>query len=105
MVQLFLGALLVAGSVAAAPPGNVKKDITYKTTDVGFLQERCHELKSEWYIPSVVDEMIKYGEMSFKVLDSEAKWFGVTYPEDKPSVMTALKDMHQTGEYPARLWG
>ncbi len=71
---------------------------------VTFLEAHGQELKSEWYIPTVVDAMIESGETRFRVLDSDAQWFGVTYPEDKPTVVEALRAMHEAGDYPARLW-
>ena len=69
-----------------------------------FLSAYGNELKSEWLIPPVVDDMIKKGEIRVKVLRSSATWFGVTYPEDKPWVVNKLAAMHQQGIYPARLW-
>jgi hypothetical protein len=38
------------------------------------------------------------------VLSSEDQWYGITYPEDKPTVVAALQAMHDAGNYPARLW-
>lgn len=71
---------------------------------VDFLKEKGGEMKSEWLIPTIVDEMIKEGKTRVKVLSSSDKWFGVTYPDDKPSVVAALKAMHDSGKYPAKLW-
>ena len=47
-----------------------------------FLAERGHELKSEFYIPTVVNEAIRCGAAKVKVLDTDASWFGVTYAAD-----------------------
>jgi choline kinase len=69
-----------------------------------FLSAEGNELKSEWLIPPVVDDMIKKGEIRVKVLRSSASWFGVTYPQDKPWVVAKLEEMHKKGIYPARLW-
>lgn len=71
---------------------------------IAFLQEKGEELKSEWYIPNIVDDMITRGQTRVKVLRSEGQWFGVTYPEDRPTVVDALKTMHNDGKYPAKLW-
>ncbi len=71
---------------------------------IAFLNEQGSELKSEWYIPSIVTDMMNNGETKVKVLSSEGKWFGVTYPEDRPTVVAALKAMHDEGKYPSRLW-
>lgn len=71
---------------------------------IAFLTAKGSELKSEWYIPNIVDEMINKGQTRVKVLRSEGKWFGVTYPEDRPAVVAALQAMHADGKYPAKLW-
>ena len=59
--------------------------------------------KSEWYIPFVVDELIKEGKATCKVLPTESSWFGVTYREDKPHVAAAIQALVDAGEYPANL--
>ncbi len=69
-----------------------------------FLKEKGQEKKSEWYIPDIVDEMIGSGQTRVKMLSSEGQWFGVTYPEDKSTVVTALQAMHNSGHYPDSLW-
>ncbi|MDF7808537.1 NTP transferase domain-containing protein [Pontiellaceae bacterium B12219] len=71
---------------------------------IAFLTEKGGELKSEWYIPDIVTRMMKNGETKIKVLSSNAQWFGVTYPDDRPAVVAALKAMHAAGRYPAKLW-
>lgn len=55
--------------------------------------------KSELYIPKVVDTMIKQQMVKVKVLKTDAKWFGVTYKEDTPTVNAALKAFHEAGMY------
>ena len=72
---------------------------------VAFLKEKGTEMKSEWFIPGIVDDMINTGETKVKVLSSSDRWFGVTYPEDKPTVMGELQTMHDAGKYPDALWG
>ena len=71
---------------------------------IAFLQEKGGELKSEWYIPDIVTRMMDRGETRVKVLQCDGRWFGVTYPEDRPTVVAALKAMHEAGAYPAALW-
>lgn len=71
---------------------------------VAFLEAFGEELKSEWLIPTIIDDMIKCGDTRVKVLSSPEKWFGVTYPGDKPAVVDALRTMHDTGIYPSKLW-
>jgi dTDP-glucose pyrophosphorylase len=71
---------------------------------IEFLQAKGGELKSEWYIPDIVTSMMHKGETRIKILSSDARWFGVTYPEDRPAVVEALKQMHESGVYPPMLW-
>lgn len=70
---------------------------------VKFLAARGTEMKSEWYIPFVVDELIKEGRADCKVLPTDSSWFGVTYREDKPYVMAEIRKLVEQGEYPANL--
>ena len=69
-----------------------------------FLKEKGNELKSEFYIPFVVDSLVKAGRCTTKVLVSESAWFGVTYPEDKPMVQESLLKLIGTGAYPEKLF-
>ena len=59
------------------------------------FNENVHELNTEWYIPTVIAEMIRKRDKVINVLSCESNWFGVTYAEDKPHVMQALADQHQ----------
>ena len=61
-------------------------------------------LKAEFFIPYAVDELIKKGISTFKVLHCDAKWFGVTYKEDRPFVIAKLQALVDAGVYPANLW-
>lgn len=70
-----------------------------------FLQEKGDQLKSEFFIPSVVAEIIASGETQIKVLKSSAQWFGVTYKEDKDKAQKAINKLVETGVYPSNLWG
>ena len=65
-----------------------------------FLKEKLTVEKSEFYLPSVVDILIKSGEKRAKVLASEDKWYGVTYKEDKEAVVAAICKKIDNGEYP-----
>ncbi|MBQ6137104.1 MAG: nucleotidyltransferase [Kiritimatiellae bacterium] len=69
-----------------------------------FLAARGTEMKSEWYIPFVVDELIKEGKADCAVLPTDSSWFGVTYREDKPFVVGEIAKLVAAGEYPARLF-
>ncbi|HKJ43169.1 MAG TPA: sugar phosphate nucleotidyltransferase [Sunxiuqinia sp.] len=68
-----------------------------------FLNEKMHEKKSEFYIPSVVFELIESGKAKAKVLSANSPWFGVTYPEDKPFVVEQVKKLAEKGDYPVKL--
>lgn len=59
--------------------------------------------KAEFYLPYAVDTLIHNGKATAKLLTTDSKWFGVTYREDKPSVMKALSDMTNDGIYPENL--
>lgn len=61
-------------------------------------------LKGEYYLPSVVEQLIREGRARVRVLHSEDKWYGVTYKEDKGAVTAAIKAMTESGLYPAELW-
>lgn len=69
-----------------------------------FLPANLSNLKSEFYIPTVANNLIKAGKAAFEILPGGKVWFGVTYTEDRPVVIDALKKLHETGEYPANLW-
>ena len=59
--------------------------------------------KGEFYLPAAVDELIQGGKATARLLTTDARWFGVTYREDKPTVQAALAAMTEAGEYPADL--
>ncbi|HKM28677.1 MAG TPA: sugar phosphate nucleotidyltransferase [Anaerovoracaceae bacterium] len=71
-----------------------------------FLDKALAEnpLKGEYFLPGVVDQLIKEGEATVKVLRSADQWYGVTYKEDKEGVVDALQDMKDKGLYPDKLW-
>ena len=69
-----------------------------------WLDVHGTEPKAEWYIPFVVDEMIREGLAQVDVLPTESQWFGVTYREDKPSVVASIRALVDKGEYPAALF-
>lgn len=71
---------------------------------VEFLRARGGEEAAEYYIPSAIAGMIERGDATVTVLASGSPWFGVTYREDKPAVVAALRDLVAAGAYPERLW-
>ena len=60
-------------------------------------------MKGEYYLPFAVDELIRAGRATAQVLTTTARWYGVTYREDKPSVSRAIADLTARGEYPEDL--
>ena len=60
--------------------------------------------KAEFFLPSTVTELLEEKKATVKVLESEDKWYGVTYAADKPMVVAALKAMTDAGQYPDGLW-
>ena len=73
---------------------------------VQFLSDpqNMENLKSEFFIPFVVDKLIAEGTATVEVLDTTSKWFGVTYPEDRPSVVEKIKELVAAGVYPNKLF-
>jgi NDP-sugar pyrophosphorylase family protein len=69
-----------------------------------FLKENGQNIKSEFFIPYVIDKLIQSGTAKVKVLDTPAKWFGVTYAEDKPTVIMKINELVHKGVYPESLW-
>ena len=61
-------------------------------------------IKGEYFLPGVVDQLLKEGKATVKVLNSHDKWYGVTYREDKETVVSALQSMKDNGLYPEKLW-
>ncbi|MBQ4033162.1 MAG: nucleotidyltransferase [Paludibacteraceae bacterium] len=69
-----------------------------------FLKENEKSLKAEFYIPTMVDHLIKNGTAKVKVLNTSSKWFGVTYAADKPNVVLRINALISKGVYPQKLW-
>lgn len=61
-------------------------------------------LKSEFFIPLMVDKLIHDKTASVEILDTTSKWFGVTYPEDRPDTVAKIQALVDKGEYPAKLF-
>lgn len=71
---------------------------------IKFLDKDINTPKSEFFIPSCVDTLIRNGEATVKVLDTTSKWFGVTYPQDRPGVVAKFAELHENGTYPSKLF-
>lgn len=69
-----------------------------------FVASHKDQPKSEFYIPTVADELVKAGEVDFKVIPTSSKWFGVTYKEDKAIVQASIRQLIAAGIYPERLY-
>lgn len=70
----------------------------------GFLDKNINEPKKEFYIPYVVDQIVKKGEGSCEVLSTPSRWFGVTYKEDRPGVVAKFAELVEKGIYPSPLY-
>ena len=71
---------------------------------VEFLRENIGELKKEYYIPYAVDRIMKDKGYKCEVLSTPARWFGVTYKEDRPGVVDKFQELADNGVYPTPLW-
>jgi NDP-sugar pyrophosphorylase family protein len=69
-----------------------------------FLKENSSNIKAEFFIPLIANELVKTGEGKIKVISGGSTWFGVTYKEDKDAVSQKIKDLVNSGEYPPKLW-
>ena len=69
-----------------------------------FLKQHIHEPKSESFIPSVVADLINSKQATVKVLEADSLWFGVTYKEDKPRVVSKINELIKAGDYPEKLF-
>ena len=69
-----------------------------------FLDKEINNPKSEFFIPLVVDKVVKNEQADVKVIPTSAQWFGVTYKEDAPDVQASIDKLVANGEYPDRLW-
>ncbi|MEC8610691.1 MAG: sugar phosphate nucleotidyltransferase [Bacteroidota bacterium] len=70
-----------------------------------FMLENSQDPKAEYYIPTIVTDLINDGRMAVKVITTTDTWFGVTYQEDKPMAMAAIAEQIEKGVYPTPLWG
>ena len=72
----------------------------------GYLRENLpvNPLKCEYFLPLIPNALINEGKASITILPTDERWYGVTYHEDKDSVVAALKSMRESGKYPLKLW-
>jgi dTDP-glucose pyrophosphorylase len=69
-----------------------------------FIVQNANQLKAEFYIPYVVNKLIKSNQATVEVLTSDARWFGITYQEDKPLTIAKVSELVEQGIYPENLW-
>ncbi len=74
-----------------------------ETEFTAFLKQHGNKEKSEFYIPTLVDSLIRNGAADCRVLETDSQWFGVTYPDDKPHVVASIRRLIDAGDYPERL--
>jgi len=72
---------------------------------VPFLRERLGDPKAEFFVPTVVNDLVAEGRARVRVLPTPERWVGVTYREDLQSVRRAIRALVDRGVYPERLWG
>ncbi|MFI3266768.1 MAG: sugar phosphate nucleotidyltransferase [Rikenellaceae bacterium] len=69
-----------------------------------FLENNAKNITAEFYIPFAVNTLIEQGTATMRVLDTTARWFGVTYKEDRPDTVARIKELTEQGIYPEPLW-
>ena len=69
-----------------------------------FLDAKLDKPKAEFFIPLVIDTLINSGKATVKVLDTDSKWFGVTYAADRPAVVEKFAELTEQGVYPSPLF-
>lgn len=69
-----------------------------------FLKENTGNLKAEFFIPLLINDLVTSDKAKVKVLDTTSKWFGVTYAADRQGVVDKFKELHASGEYPEQMF-
>ena len=72
---------------------------------IQFLQQNLEDLNSEYLLPDVVERLIVDGDVRVRVLRGGGPWFGVTYQQDRETVIRNIRELVDGGAYPERLWG
>lgn len=71
---------------------------------VEFLRDRGSDPKAEFFLPERIGDLVASGRARVKVLSTDEKWFGITYPEDRLLVKQAVAELVEAGTYPPSLW-
>lgn len=69
-----------------------------------FLEKSGASETAEFFLPTAIDRLIRRKEATVDVLPTPDRWYGVTYPEDKPEVVEGIRSLIAAGKYPAPLW-
>jgi len=69
-----------------------------------FIRDHAHEPKSEYYIPTEVNHLIRNNIATVRVLPCNEKWFGMTYRDDREMVVNSIRALIKNGTYPENLW-
>jgi hypothetical protein len=69
-----------------------------------FIRVNADQLKAEFYIPTVINDLVAGGQASVRILPARDHWFGVTYKEDKPLAISHIRELIGRGQYPDNLW-
>ena len=69
-----------------------------------FLEENSQNIKAEFYIPTVVNQLVNEKKVICKVIETPSKWFGITYAEDKPQTILKINELIHKGIYPQKLF-
>ncbi len=75
-----------------------------RTQFTAFLEQHVNDDTGEFFIPTVVNDLVDSDQARVKVLSNADSWFGMTYPEDRPIVQAHVRELIQQGVYPQRLW-
>ena len=98
-------ALAPEAAVSMNMMGFTSATLTYFDSDLkAFLDEKAQELKKEFFLPLVLNNLIQNKISCVDVLTTPEQWYGVTYPEDKPTVLESLNKKVEDGVYPSPLW-
>lgn len=84
---------------------SILKELKERFSEFLKTNLETNPLKCEYFLPSVVGELLEENKATVEVLKSEDKWYGVTYKEDKEVVTSAIQGMKDAGIYPLYLWG
>jgi dTDP-glucose pyrophosphorylase len=76
----------------------------YRSGFENFIRKEKDNLKAEYYIALPLTEMIENGKGKVKIIETDARWFGVTYKEDKASAVETIRKLVKAGIYPENLW-